>query len=57
MSEKKCKGRVEIFSRVVGMFTPVQNWNLGKQEEFKQRQVYNIYEKNTENRDTEKNIV
>jgi hypothetical protein len=27
----------EIFSRVVGYFRPLNNWNKGKLEEFKQR--------------------
>ena len=27
----------EIYSRVVGYFRPVQNWNLGKQQEFSER--------------------
>lgn len=32
-----CKARVETFSRVVGYYRPVQNWNVGKQQEFKDR--------------------
>ncbi|HHI96868.1 MAG TPA: hypothetical protein ENJ96_03355 [Thermodesulfatator atlanticus] len=28
---------VEVYSRVVGYFRPVQNWNKGKQQEFKER--------------------
>ena len=35
----KCK--VEVFSRVTGFFRPVQVWNKGKQEEFKDRREYN----------------
>ena len=31
------KIRCEIYSRVVGYYRPVQNWNLGKKEEFKER--------------------
>lgn len=27
----------EVFSRVVGYFRPVHNWNDGKKEEFKER--------------------
>ena len=27
----------EIYSRVVGYFRPVSQWNKGKQEEFKER--------------------
>lgn len=30
----------EVYSRVVGYFRPVQNWNLGKREEFKDRVAY-----------------
>jgi anaerobic ribonucleoside-triphosphate reductase len=29
--------RCEIFSRVVGYYRPVQDWNEGKKEEFKDR--------------------
>jgi len=28
---------VECYSRVVGYFRPVEQWNKGKQEEFKDR--------------------
>lgn len=37
----KCGKKTEVYSRVVGYFRPVSNWNEGKQEEFKQRQEYN----------------
>ncbi len=33
----KCGKECEVFSRIVGYFRPVQNWNVGKQEEFKDR--------------------
>jgi len=33
----KCKGKTEVYSRVCGFFRPVQQWNKGKQEEFKER--------------------
>ena len=32
--------RCEVYSRVVGYYRPVQNWNIGKQEEFKDRLEY-----------------
>ena len=38
----KCKARVEVYSRVVGYFRPVQQWNEGKREEFKQRKSFRI---------------
>lgn len=31
----------EVFSRVVGYLRPVQTWNKGKVEEFKERKFYN----------------
>ena len=36
-----CKGPTEVYSRIVGYYRPVQNWNVGKKEEFKDRQTYN----------------
>ena len=35
-----CKKPTEVYSRVVGYLRPVSNWNLGKQEEFKERKVF-----------------
>jgi len=37
---KKCMEKTEVYSRVVGYFRPVQQWNKGKQEEFKDRQEF-----------------
>ncbi|OGI12520.1 AT hook motif [Candidatus Micrarchaeota archaeon RBG_16_36_9] len=37
-----CNSKAEVFSRVVGYIRPVQDWNEGKQEEFKQRLEYKI---------------
>jgi anaerobic ribonucleoside-triphosphate reductase len=31
----------EIYSRVVGYYRPVQNWNKGKVEEFSRRKTIN----------------
>ena len=36
----KCGMKCEIFSRVVGYHRPVQQWNKGKKEEFKQRKEF-----------------
>ncbi|MCP4133496.1 MAG: hypothetical protein GY754_21180 [bacterium] len=33
---------VEVYSRVVGYFRPVNQWNKGKQEEFKERREYKL---------------
>jgi len=35
----------EVYSRVVGYIRPVQQWHLGKQEEFKNRLVYKVKER------------
>jgi hypothetical protein len=32
----------EVYSRVVGYLRPVQNWNAGKQQEFKDRTLFNV---------------
>ncbi|PMP69379.1 MAG: hypothetical protein C0187_07195 [Calditerrivibrio nitroreducens] len=34
--------KCEVYSRVVGYHRPVENWNDGKQEEFKDRIVFNV---------------
>jgi len=34
--------KCEVYSRVVGYHRPVENWNEGKQEEFKDRVVFNV---------------
>lgn len=36
----QCDRPTEIYSRVVGYLRPVQQWNVGKQEEFKRRHYY-----------------
>jgi ribonucleoside-triphosphate reductase len=38
----KCGKVAEVYSRVVGFLRPVQNWNVGKQEEFRERLEYKI---------------
>ena len=37
---EKCGAKTLVYSRVVGYHNPIQNWNPGKVEEFKQRKVY-----------------
>ncbi len=38
---KNIKVPTEVYSRVVGYFRPVNQWNNGKKEEFSQRREYN----------------
>ena len=35
-----CNKKTEVYSRVCGYFRPVQQWNDGKQEEFKNRKLF-----------------
>ena len=37
-----CGNKTEVYSRITGYYRPVQNWNDGKTQEFKDRKVYNI---------------
>ncbi len=36
------KTKCEVYSRIVGYLRPVDNWNEGKKEEFKDRILFNI---------------
>lgn len=37
-----CKEPCEIYSRITGYYRPVQNWNDGKSQEFKDRVTYQV---------------
>ena len=37
-----CGKKTEVYSRITGYYRPVQNWNDGKSQEFKDRKVYNV---------------
>lgn len=37
-----CHEPTEVWSRVVGYYRPIQAWNRGKQQEFKERQTYEM---------------
>ena len=38
----ECGEKTEVYSRITGYYRPVQNWNDGKSQEYKDRAVYNI---------------
>ena len=38
-----CGKKTEVYSRITGYYRPVQNWNDGKAQEFKDRKVYDVY--------------
>ena len=37
-----CGENTEVYSRITGYYRPVQNWNDGKAQEYKDRRVYDI---------------
>ena len=37
-----CGRKTEVYSRITGYYRPVQNWNDGKAQEYKDRKVYKI---------------
>jgi len=34
--------RAEVYSRIVGYFRPIRNWNKGKRQEFADRKEYSV---------------
>lgn len=37
-----CGNKAEVYSRITGYYRPVQNWNDGKSQEYKNRTLYDI---------------
>ena len=37
-----CGQKTEVYSRITGYYRPVQNWNDGKSQEFKDRKTYDV---------------
>jgi len=37
-----CGQKAEVYSRITGYYRPVQNWNDGKTQEYKERKVYDV---------------
>ncbi|MFW6282630.1 MAG: anaerobic ribonucleoside-triphosphate reductase [Minisyncoccales bacterium] len=43
MSEQENqRTKCQVFSRVVGYIRPVEQWNEGKEEEFKDRKTFDV---------------
>lgn len=38
----ECGAKAEVYSRITGYYRPVQNWNEGKLQEYKNRTTYNV---------------
>lgn len=39
-----CGEKAEVYSRITGYYRPVQNWNEGKSQEYKNRKIYQLGE-------------
>ena len=37
-----CGEKAEVYSRITGYYRPVQNWNDGKTQEYKERKMYDV---------------
>ena len=37
-----CKRKCEVYSRIVGFYTPVQHWNKGKRAEYDARVAFQV---------------
>ena len=37
-----CGNKTEVYSRITGYYRPVQNWNDGKTQEYKDRKLYDV---------------
>ncbi len=46
-----CGNDTEVYSRITGYYRPVQNFNDGKAQEFKDRKVYDIFKSNLKKED------
>ena len=46
-----CGEKTEVYSRITGYYRPVQNWNDGKLQEYKQREMYKIGTTHANNED------
>ena len=42
-----CGAKAEVYSRITGYYLPVQNWNEGKAQEYKNRKLYDLAQSRT----------
>lgn len=50
-----CGAKAEVYSRITGYYRPVQNWNEGKSQEYKNRRLYDV--KNSVLKKSSKSVV
>ena len=53
---QKCGEKAEVYSRITGYYRPVQNWNDGKSQEYKNRTVYDILHSNLKAKPAEQKL-
>ncbi|BDU50459.1 ribonucleoside triphosphate reductase [Haliovirga abyssi] len=53
----ECGEATEVYSRITGYYRPVQNWNDGKQQEFKDRKEYGVNFSMDNMKEKEDNII
>jgi len=44
MAKRRCNEKMVVYSRVVGFYSPLNQWNKGKKEEFRIRKTFKINE-------------
>ncbi len=42
IQDETCNQETEVYSRVVGFYRPIKQWNKGKKEEFTDRKTYQV---------------
>ena len=55
--DTQLKVRTEIYSRVVGYFRPVDQWNIGKKEEYAERETISMESINSEHPDNRTDVM
>jgi len=50
-SGMKCKAKTEVYSRIVGYFSPLSQWNEGKKAEWQIRQVFDLEKSESEKKE------
>ena len=56
----KCTRKPEVYSRIVGYFRPVQNWNDGKKTEYSNRKEYiadKMFDSSQQSRLSERSVI
>jgi ribonucleoside-triphosphate reductase len=47
----RCGAKCQIYSRIVGYFRPISQWNIGKRQEFNDRKNFIVSTKSNQKED------